>query len=145
MQLRIDRVKVMLEYAKGKPGPRLPADLLAVDKHSKQSKSMFHANCGYRGLSIALFLICSMEGFQRIYLLAVCWNSHCQFACWFAYFIKGLNNFKLSQYYPGSLVPGRMPCSRHGKLLLLLNGIRAAGPKPAVSQGMMPLGMKQFY
>jgi hypothetical protein len=47
-------VKIMLSYAKMTPGPRLPADLIALDKHSKQSKDMFHADEGFRGLSIAL-------------------------------------------------------------------------------------------
>ena len=52
---RIARVKVMLEYAKLSPG-RLPADLLAVDRHSRISKAMFSDDCGFRGLSIALRL-----------------------------------------------------------------------------------------
>ena len=54
--LRIDRVKIMLAYAKMTPGPRLPADLIALDQHSKRSKKMFNADDGFRGLSIALHL-----------------------------------------------------------------------------------------
>ena len=46
----------MLEYSKRAPGPRLPADLIAVDEHCTRSKLMFSEDCGFRGLSIALQL-----------------------------------------------------------------------------------------